>query len=110
MSATEQSTSDLRETLDSALDACRTALADYRAGILDEVELRHALFSRGLVQWPDSAWLLDLKRGRWWRYDGVALGEATCAEPRDPAMASLRAVIDELVVEVASATDGGNRP
>ena len=109
MSATEQSVDDLREALDSALEACRLALVDYRAGLLDADQLRRALFRSGLVQWPDSAWLLDLKGGRWWRYDGVGLGEPYGSEPIDPTMFRLGAVIDELVGDVATATDGGGR-
>jgi hypothetical protein len=96
VSTTEQFAPDLHEALESALDACRHALADYRAGLLDEAELRRALFRWGLVQWPDSAWLLDLQAGRWWRYDGLALNSANGSELDDPAVPRLRAVIDEL--------------
>lgn len=105
MSAPEQShpgrfDPDVQQTLDSAEELCRRALADYRAGLLDEDELRVQLFRHGLVQWPDVAWLLDMGAGRWWRYDGVGIGPEAVAGD-GPGVARLRSVIDEL------ATKGG---
>jgi hypothetical protein len=63
--------------LAEAVEACRAALADYEAGLLTDSELRHGLFRAGLVQGDDEAWLLDLERGSWQRYDGVSLTEPT---------------------------------
>lgn len=95
MSAAEQFDPDLYEALDSAVELCRRAMADYRAGVLDEDELRRLLFRGGLVQWPDQAWLLDLQAGRWWRYDGVGMG-SDAIELDNPGVARLQGVIDEL--------------
>ena len=95
MSSATEPHPDLHEVLESALDACRNALADYRAGLIDDVELRRALFRWGLVQWPDSAWLLDLQAGRWCRYDGVELDGDALPLSSD-GVARLRDVVDEL--------------
>jgi len=61
--------------LAAAVEACRAALADYEAGLLSDEELRHDLFRAGLVRRDGEAWLLDLDRGTWQRYDGVSLSE-----------------------------------
>ena len=61
--------------LAAAVEACRAAIADYEAGLLSDEELRHGLFSAGLVHGDGVAWLLDLERGSWQRYDGVSLTE-----------------------------------
>jgi hypothetical protein len=63
------------EQLAAAIDACRAALADYEAGLLTDAELRQGLFRAGLVQGAGEAWMLDLERGTWQRYDGVSLTE-----------------------------------
>ncbi len=65
------------DQLAAAIEACRTALADYEAGLLTDTELRHCLYRAGLVFGADEAWLLDLERGSWQRYDGVSLTEPT---------------------------------
>lgn len=70
-------------------------MADYRAGLIDEDELRGQLFRVGLVHWPNQAWLLDLHAGRWWRYDGVGLvGDGVPVT--SSGVARLRDVVDEL--------------
>jgi hypothetical protein len=61
--------------LAAAVEACRAALADYEAGLLSDTELRRELYRSGLVRGTDEAWLLDLERGSWQRYDGVSLTE-----------------------------------
>lgn len=94
----------LDEALESAAELCRRALADYRAGLIDEAELRCLLYRTGLVQWPDQAWMLDLRAGRWWRYDGVVLRDG--GERGRSAVTRLHDVIDELVVGM---TDGNGR-
>ena len=90
----------LEGALGSALESCRQALADYRAGLLDEVELRRALFGAGLVHGQDEAWLLDLRAGRWWHYDGVSV--AAGDGPPGQGVGRLHAVIDELAVPAAT--------
>ena len=50
--------SSLQLALSRAVATCRERLADYRAGILDEGELRFALSRAGLVVRGDEAWLL----------------------------------------------------
>jgi hypothetical protein len=85
----------LREALESALDDCRQALADYQAGLLDDVDLQRVLFRAGLVHGADEAWLLDLSAGQWWRYDGLALGAAP-SPLTSAGVARLRQVIDGL--------------
>ena len=86
---------DLRVALGSALDQCREAVADYRAGLLDDDEVRHALFHAGLVHWHHEVWLLDLRGERWWRYDGVGLG-AGCEAWMGPGAVRLRHAVDDL--------------
>jgi hypothetical protein len=100
VSAPEQFDASLDEALESAVELCRRAMADYRAGLIDEHELRCLVFRAGLVQWPDQAWLLDLRAGRWWRYDGV--GMSSCVVPVTSAgVVRLRDVVDELSEGVA---------
>jgi len=95
VSATEHVDVTPDEALDAAVELCRQAMADYRAGLLDENELRSLLFRAGLVQCPDHAWLLDLHAGRWWRYDGVAI--VNDGVPVTSAgVARLRDVVEEL--------------
>ena len=95
MSAAERVDVRLDEALDSAVEICRRAMADYRAGLIDEDELRSLLFHAGLVQWLDQAWLLDLNAGRWWRYDGVGLVDDDLPVT-SAGVARLRDVVDEL--------------
>jgi hypothetical protein len=54
-----------------AVEACRQALVDYQTGLLDEEQLRHALFRDGIVIGAGEAWLLDVASGRWSRYEGI---------------------------------------
>lgn len=54
-----------------AVLACRSALADYQAGLLDESELRRELGRAGIVFDERGAWLLDIDRGRWHQYQPV---------------------------------------
>ena len=108
MATQEQSRRDVDKALESALERCRRALADYRAGLLDEHELRHALFRDGLVQGPDEAWLLDLRAGRWWHYDGVVVGAAAEAVA-SPGVAPLQTVVDELVAHASASNEEGNQ-
>jgi hypothetical protein len=58
----------LDEALLGALTACREALADYRAGFLDDEELRRVLLGTGVVRRGDEAWLLDVEGGHWHRW------------------------------------------
>ena len=51
--------------------ACRQALVDYQAGLLNEEQLRRALFQAGMVLGDDEAWLLDVDGGAWSHYDGI---------------------------------------
>ncbi|HET6963195.1 MAG TPA: hypothetical protein VFH58_00380 [Acidimicrobiales bacterium] len=94
MGSVRQTDLGLDEALESAAELCRRALADYRGGVIDEAELRCLLYRTGLVQWPDQAWLLDLKTGRWWRYDGVVLRDG--GERAQAAVTRLLDVIAEL--------------
>ena len=97
MSTAERSDINPDKALEAAVDLSRHALADYRAGVLDEAELRRILFRAGLVQWPDEAWLLDLRNNEWRRYDGLGLGSSV---PLDAmGVAELRTVLDELAEE-----------
>ena len=108
MAVIEESSPELHETLECAVEACRHALADYRSGIIDATELRRALFRWGLVQWPDAAWLLDLQTGTWWRYDGVGIG-GTPLTVTDAELDRLRVVVDEMAGEAeASASASAN--
>ena len=54
-----------------ALDECDEAICAYQAGLLDDEELRRALFRAGTVVDGDEAWLLDLTGARWQQWDGV---------------------------------------
>ena len=54
-----------------AVEACQHALVDYQTGLLDEEQLRHALYRDGIVLGDGEAWLLDVASGRWSRYDGI---------------------------------------
>ena len=96
---------DLDQLLEAAVDACRVALAEYRAGLLDVDELRSVLVAAGVVHRQHDVWLLDLEAGRWWHYDGVAVGMH--AEPVTASTARLRDVIKELTGASAASTDRG---
>jgi hypothetical protein len=61
----------LAEQLERALDECDEAICAYQAGLLDDEELRRALFRAGTVVDGDEAWLLDLAGARWQQWDGV---------------------------------------
>jgi hypothetical protein len=63
---------NLLSALTSAADACRQALIDYEAGLLDEAERARSLVRLGLVLTANEAWMLDATTHRWWRYDGGA--------------------------------------
>jgi hypothetical protein len=86
--------------LEGALGACRQALADYQAGLLDDDEVRRVLYEAGLVHREGEAWLLDLHAGQWWRYDGLALDAPERSPLSGPAVARLRHVIDDLSREL----------
>lgn len=58
--------------MERAVAACGQALLDYQSGLLDEDQLRHALYRDGLVVGDDELWLLDVAEGAWRRYDGVS--------------------------------------
>lgn len=62
--------------------ACRQALVDYQAGLLNEEQLRKALFHAGMVLGDNEAWLLDVAGGAWSRYDGIGT-ERFPADPSD---------------------------
>ena len=99
---------DLRDALEAALDACRQALGDYQAGLLDDAQLRHGLFRAGVVARPgDELWLLDLHGAQWWRYDGLGIGAHRSAMT-DAGAARMRQVVDTLARELA-APAGGDR-
>ena len=54
-----------------AVAACQQALVDYQTGLLDEEQLRRALYREGIVLGDGEAWLLDVAGGGWSRYDGI---------------------------------------
>jgi hypothetical protein len=74
----------LVDAMARAVAACQQALVDYQTGLLDEEQLRHALFRRGMVLRDGEAWLLDVASGRWSRYDGIGT-EMLRADPLDGA-------------------------
>ena len=55
-----------------ALAGCQQALVDYQTGLLDEEQLRRALYLAGIVLGDSEAWLLDVASGAWRRYDGIS--------------------------------------
>jgi hypothetical protein len=103
--ATEPFNIDLHEALNSAVERCRDALADYRAGLLDDLELRRVLVGAGLVQRPSEVWLLDLEADRWWRYDGIVVGAQSKAATNE-AVGRFRQVIDDLSGHARSSLRG----
>ena len=60
------------DALQRAVAACQQALVDYQTGLLDEEQLRQALYRDGMVLGDGEAWLLDLAGGTWRRYDGIS--------------------------------------
>ena len=60
------------DALQRAVEACLQALVDYQTGLLDEEQLRQALYRDGMVLGDGEAWLLDLAGGTWRRYDGIS--------------------------------------
>ena len=57
--------------MERAVAACQQALVDYKSGLLDEEQLRRALYRDGMVLGDGEAWLLDVASGAWTRYDGI---------------------------------------
>ena len=74
------------EAMERGAAACRQALVDYQAGLLNEEQLRRALFHAGMVLGDDEFWLLDVAGGAWWRYDGIGT-ERFSADPAESAPA-----------------------
>jgi hypothetical protein len=72
----------LLDAMTRAVTACHQALVDYQTGLLDEEQLRRALFSGGILLGDSEAWLLDVATGGWSRYDGIAT-EPLPAPPAD---------------------------
>ena len=62
--------------------ASQQALVDYQTGLLDEEQLRRALYGAGIVLGDTEAWLLDVASGTWRRYDGIST-ERIPARPGD---------------------------
>jgi hypothetical protein len=60
-----------------AVAACRQSLVDYQSGLLDEEQLRRALYRDGLLLGSGEAWLLDVAGGTWRRYDGISTERIT---------------------------------
>lgn len=60
------------EALRRAVAGCLQALVDYQTGLLDEDQLRRALYRDGLVLGDSEAWLLDVAGGTWRCYDGIS--------------------------------------
>jgi hypothetical protein len=108
--APEHLAPEVRASLESAVAHCRAALADYRAGVLDEAELRDALYHGGLVARGGEAWMLDVQAGCWWRFDGVGVDQFPSARVAS-GFARLRSVIDELAAARAdrNVAQGGPR-
>ena len=98
-------TDDLRDALATALEACRQAIGDYQAGLLDDDQLRHELFRAGVVTLEDELWLRDLHGAQWWRYDGRGL-EAQPAPVSGAAAPRLRQVVDALARDLATPMGG----
>lgn len=71
----------LRALLDAALVQCRESIADYRAGIIDEDELRHLLRRDGIVRRAGETWHLDLEDEHWHRW---VRDDAVSAEELSP--------------------------
>jgi hypothetical protein len=59
------------DAMERAVAACQQALVDYQSGLLDEEQLRRALYRDGIVLGDGEAWLLDVAGGGWTRYDGI---------------------------------------
>ena len=55
-----------------AVAGCQQALVDYQTGLLDEEQLRRALYRAGIVLGDGEAWLLDVAGGVWRHYDGIS--------------------------------------
>ena len=96
---------DLHRALEAALVACREALADYQAGLFADDEVRRILFRHGIVLRDGEAWLLDLQRNQWWRYDGLAV-TAVPAPLTSAGVARLRHSIDTLARELGTTGAG----
>jgi hypothetical protein len=86
----------LLDAMARAVEACQQALVDYQTGLLDEDQLRRALYVDGVVLGQGEAWLLDVAAGRWQRYDGIGTealpmdGEPRAPSPRAFDAATLR--------------------
>ena len=97
---------------DAALRTVDRAIVDYEAGLLSDDELRRILVRAGVVVDAEVVWLLDLERGGWWCYDGIAVQPAESA-PRStldgPALTRLRGVLRSMSVGAETPLDGGGR-
>lgn len=59
--------------LGRALDAYQGLVEDLSAGRIDGTTFRRQAFAAGLLLHDGEAWMFDLDRGRWARYDGITI-------------------------------------
>lgn len=85
----------LHTQLAHSLRECRSALADYQAGVADATDLRRRLVANGLVEHDDEVWILDLDAARWCRFDGLRIVPAPPVLD-DAQFSRWRTVIDRL--------------
>lgn len=94
----------LRAQLTDALRTCRDAVVEYQGGLLDDAQLARSLYEHGLVVGEDEAWILDLRAGRWSRFDGLGV-DASSGEMDAPNLVGMRRAIDRLLDDL---NPGGN--
>jgi hypothetical protein len=70
------------------IDAYRTLLADLVAGRIDTGAFQRAAFSAGFMPRQDDAYMFDLDRGCWARYDGITVVFGPALDRDDAAGAS----------------------
>jgi hypothetical protein len=92
-----------------AVLACDSALLDYQAGLLDDGQLRRILFHSGIVLDDGGAWLLDVERGAWCRYDGIAAGDHADRPLDGATIRRWRAGLRRLATDAALESHEGDR-
>jgi len=86
----EQVDTAVLDALGGALDTYRRLVDDLAAARIDVGAFRRGAFAAGLIVRDGEAWLFDLDRGRWARYDGVTVAFGEALDTQVPAAAPAR--------------------
>ena len=73
LAAAQSVATALIDRLDAAVKEYEQVITDAAEQRIDQAEFQHRAFQAGMVVNEGEAWFLDLRNGRWYRYDGFAV-------------------------------------